>query len=167
MAGGKAGGRLNAISRLKGILRQPKYLAVALASAALFFALLAVTSDLIVWGYWELNPFVEPVRIAMNALIAVLFGANICVLLHNTDARSGAAGGTQMTAFGALAALMTSSCPFCQPFFMLAFGLGGIGALFAGFSILIALFSIGLLAVSLKRGLDASDGTCRIEPRRR
>ncbi|MFH0885377.1 MAG: hypothetical protein V1861_06735 [Candidatus Micrarchaeota archaeon] len=149
------------------ILGKPKYLAMAIVSAALFFALLALTSNMIVWGYWELNPFVEPARIAMNVFIAMLFGANIGVLLHNSDLRNTVAGGTQMTVFGALAALMTSSCPLCQPFFMLAFGLGGIGALFAGFSILIALFSIGLLAISLKRGLEAANGTCKLDTRRR
>lgn len=136
-------------------------------SAGLFAALLAFTSNMVLWGLWELNPFVEPAHIAMNALIAVLFGANIGVLLHNSDMRNAAVGGTQMTSLGALAALMTSSCPLCQPFSMLAFGLGGIGSLFAGVSILIAVFSLALLVISLKRGLEAAGGTCRMELRRR
>jgi hypothetical protein len=167
VAGWKAGGSLNGISGLFRILGQPKYLAAGLVSAVLFFALMAFTSNMIVWGYWEVNPFVEPAHIALNVLIAALFGANAGVLLHNNDKRNAAAAGTQMTALGALAALMTSSCPLCQPFYMLAFGLGGIGSLFAGLSVLIAVFSIALLVISLKRGLDAADGTCRMGPRRR
>lgn len=134
-------------------------------SAALFFALLAFASNIIVWGYWELNPFAEPARVALDGVIAMLFGANIGVLLHKFDLGRNTGGGTQMTTLGAFAALMTSSCPVCQPIIMLAFGLGGIGSLFAGLSVFIALISAALLAVSLKKGLE--DGTCTLETRRR
>jgi hypothetical protein len=138
---------------------------VALGSAALFFALLAITSNMVVLSVWELNPFVDPAHILMEGLIALLFGANIGVLLHNSDRSNAMNGETQMTTLGGLAALLTSSCPLCQPVFMLALGLGGLGALFASLSFVMVIVSVVLLLISLERGLEAADGTCRLRRR--
>lgn len=160
MEAGQAGGRLSKADIASGIFRQPKYLTAASASGAAFFALLAFTSGTVVWGRFEANPFADPGRIAMNALIAALFGANVGVLLHNRDMKRGAEGGTQMTATGAFFAFITSSCPFCQPILLLSLGLGGLGALIGGLSIAIGMLSIGLMAFSLKKGLQSAGGKC-------
>ncbi len=146
-----------------GIFGNAKYLIAAALSGLLFFLLLALTSGMLIWGFWELNPFIDPLRVGIGIAISALFGANIAVLLHNADMRREAAGAGQMTILGAFAAMMTSSCPLCQPFILLAFGLGGIGALFAGLSLAISIFSAILLLASLKSGLDASAGVCRRE----
>jgi hypothetical protein len=161
----KAGGKLNFIDGGSCVFRQTKYLAVGSVSAGLFFALLAITSNIIVLQAWELNPFAEPLHIVMDGLIAALFGANIAVLLHNSDKKSAGSGETQMTTLGGFAALLTSSCPLCSPFLLFSVGLGGFGAFMAGVSALIAIASITLLSFSLKRGLEAADGTCGIRRR--
>jgi len=144
------------------VFGQPRYLAAAALSGGAFFAVLAFSSGMVAIGIWEPNPFADPVRIAANAVISLLFGANVAVLMHNAGLRAGGGDGTHMTTLGAFAALMTTSCPLCQPFSLLALGLGGIGALMAGLSTLISLASIGLLSVSLKNGLGAATGKCGI-----
>jgi hypothetical protein len=164
VAARQAGGSLKDVERLSTVFAQPKYIAGGVLAAAAFFALLAFSSGMVQWRTFELNPFVEIERIGLNILIAVLFGANAGVMLHNRDMNGPAAGGTVL---GAFAALMTSSCPFCQPFAFLALGLGGLGALLAGLGMLFSLSSIALLAISLRKGLEASEGVCKMDQRRR
>jgi hypothetical protein len=154
---------LNHLGRFLEVYSRPAPILAGLAGAGLFFALMLASSGMIVWGAWVLNPLAEPAMLAIDGLIAALFGANIGVLLDNARSSREAGGGTQMTTMGALAALMTSSCPFCQPFVFAGLGLGCIGAFFSGLSLIIALFSIILLSFSLKKGLDASGGACALQ----
>ncbi|MFH0737181.1 MAG: hypothetical protein V1827_00930 [Candidatus Micrarchaeota archaeon] len=143
---------------LSKVFAKPKYITAGAISAFAFFALLAFTSGMVLLRPFGINPFIEPGQVGLNIVIAVLFGANVGVLLHNKDLNGPAAGGT---ALGAFAALMTSSCPFCQPLAFLALGLGGLGALLAGLGALVSLVSVALLSISLKKGLEGADGMCK------
>jgi hypothetical protein len=147
---------------LAGILARPKYLATAMAGAAVFGVLLSVSSGIVVPVIWDISPLADPFRIAMAGITAVLFGLNVGVLAHNYDQRTEASGSTSMTLLGAFAAFMTSSCLVCQPFILFSLGLGGIGALMAGLSLIIGLFSIAMLAISLRGGLETSSGACGV-----
>jgi hypothetical protein len=157
---------LKALSKLAGVLSGPKYLAVFALSSALFGILLSFTSGIVVVGFWGISPLADPVRIGMVSAIALLFGLNAGVLLHNFDERRNAAGSTGMTAMGAFAALMASSCPLCQPFLLFSLGLGGLSALMAGLGILVGAFSMLMLTVSLGRSLDVGNAVCRASKRK-
>lgn len=153
---------MTVLGRLAGVLSSPKYLSAAAIAAAAFGFLLSITSGVFVVGFWAISPIADPLMMAMVAGIALLFGLNAAVLLRNFDRRKEAAGSTGMTAMGAFAALMTSSCPFCHPYLLFSLGAGGLGAVFAGFSLIIGGFSMLMLSVSLAKGLDEGMMACQM-----
>ena len=111
-----------------------------LASLAILVPLLALSSNIIVFGTWQLNSAAEASGIIIIAAIALLASLNAAVMATSMIIPNGAGAG------GALA-FLTSACPVCQPSLFLWLGSGF--AFLADISVFIGLASIALLAVSL------------------
>ena len=151
---------MNYLKALSEIFAQDKYSAAFLIILIIFVSLLTITSGFFVITTMEFNPIADPIKVFLVLTSAFLLALNSVVILHNYDQRKTAAKGT--TGLGALAALFTTSCSVCQPFWLLWLGLGSGTAFLTDISIYISLLSILFLLISLHYSLK-SNNKCEVK----
>ncbi len=136
------------LQKLHAIFSSPKYGVVFLATTIVFGAIIAVTSDIIIFPSLQLNPIAQPLQIGIISIIVFLLAANTSVLVQNFDLRKDT-GGKTTTLFGTAAAFFTTACPVCQPIWLVWIGAGSATAFLSDVSILIGIASIAMLLFSL------------------
>ena len=146
---------MNYSNPIAEVLKQARYRTVFVMLLVVLTPIFAVTSDIIVPSTLELNPIADPIKIALMFMIAVLMSLNGTVLFHNYEAKKKA--GKKTTVLGTIAALFTTTCPICQPIWLVWLGFGSASAFLADISIYVALLSISLLIVSLYFSLKSSN----------
>jgi len=144
--------------KLLNILLSPKGFSVFALSLLVSTLVLALTSGLILFPYFELNPFADPSIILIIGLISIFFSLNAAVVVHSISnssffvSKSGFA--------GAFAGLLTTTCPVCAPVFFSWLGFGSYFLFLSNFNFYIGILSIMLLIYSLWNILD--DNSCKV-----
>ncbi len=151
---------MNELEALRAVFSGWRYRAVAIALAAVLAPLLAVTSNVFSPSGLSLNPFAEPLRIALVAAIAAAMAVNGAILLRNFEMRMALGG--KAAAAGSAAALFASACPVCQPVWLIWLGLGSATAFLSDISLYIGAFSLLMLLVSIRQSLRSSSNTCEV-----
>ena len=146
---------------LEQVLSKERYRNALLLILGLAGALLAITADIIVLPGLEVNPGVEPLQLAIVAVLAPMMALNGAVAIHNLERNVGTAGAGGLA--GTLGAFFTSACPFCQPIWLVWLGLGSATAFLAQFGAIIGIVSISLLGISLHYGLKSASGVCEVK----
>ncbi len=141
------------------VLRQARYRVLFVILLVILAPIFAVTSDIIVPSTLELNPIADPVKIVLMVLIVTLMALNGAVLFHNYEARKNVG---KTTVLGTVGALFTTTCPVCQPIWLVWLGFGSASAFLADISIYVALLSLSLLFVSLHYSLKSVYNTCEV-----
>jgi len=152
---------MNYLKVLSEIFSNIKYRLAFAAMALVLMPIFAVTSDIIVLSTLEFNPIADPFKIALMIMIVTLIALNGTVLLHNYDARKSL--GKKTTLLGSLTALFTTTCPVCQPIWLVWLGFGSASAFLAQISLYVGLLSISLLLVSLHYSLKPIYNTCEVK----
>ena len=148
------------VKALREVLRQARYRTLFIILLVVLALIFAVTSDIIVLSTLELNPIADPTKIALMFMIVILMALNGTVLFHNYEARKSL--GKKTTALGTVAALFTTTCPVCQPIWLVWLGFGSVSAFLADVSIYVALLSLSLLFVSLHYSLRSISNVCEV-----
>jgi hypothetical protein len=149
---------LKHLDALGKVFEGTRYRLAAAAIAVAVAPVLAITSNIVSPDGLALNPFADPLRVALVAAIAGAMALNGAILLRNMDMRRSGGGGT--TVLGTAAALFTTACPFCQPVWLVWLGLGSATAFLSDVSIYVGVFSLSVLAVSIHYSLNSSENVC-------
>ena len=148
---------LNAVTEVLGKPRYRNVLVILLLVLAPIFSL---TSDIIIPSTLEFNPISDPMKIVLMSVIVLLMSINGSVLLHNYEARKSM--GKKTTILGTLTALFTTTCPVCQPIWLVWLGFGSATAFLAEVSIYLSMLSIGSLLLSLHYSLKPALDICEV-----
>ncbi len=151
---------MNHLDALREVFSEGRYRLAALAIGAAAVPVLALTSNIFSPDGLSLNPFAEPLRIALIGAIASAMALNGAVLLRNRDMRVGEGGKAAIA--GSAAAFFASACPFCQPIWLVWLGLGSATAFLAGIGMYVGAFSLSALLVSLHYSLKSTVSACEV-----
>ena len=149
---------LNAVTEALG---KPRYRNVFVILLLVLAPIFSLTSDIIIPSTLEFNPISDPMKIVLICVIVLLMSINGSVLLHNYEARKSM--GKKTTILGTLTALFTTTCPVCQPIWLVWLGFGSASAFLPNISIYVALLSISLLLVSLHYSLKSMSSVCEVK----
>ena len=148
------------IKAIRKVILQRRYQRLFALLLVVLIPLFAITSDVIVTSTLELNPIADPIKITLMFMIVLLLSLNGTILFHNYEARKSI--GKKTTLAGTVAALFTTTCPVCQPIWLVWLGFGSASAFLADISIYIALVSISLLFISLHYSLKSVSTICEV-----
>lgn len=151
---------MNHLDALGKVFGESRYRLAAAVIAVAVTPVLAITSNILSPDGLALNPFAEPVRIAMVAAIAAAMAVNGAILLHNMEMRK--ARGGKATMLGAVSAFFTSACPVCQPVWLVWLGLGSVTAFLSDIGPYVGAFSLAMLAVSIHYSLKSAENVCEV-----
>ena len=140
------------------VFAQNRYKYVLLILFLVLVPVFAITSDVIVTSTLTLNPTSEPLQIALMFGIVLLMALNGAVVFHNYETRK--VSNKSTTLVGAVTALFTSTCPICQPVWLVWLGFGSASAFLASISLYLGLLSLAFLLVSLHYSLKSVSNTC-------
>lgn len=129
------------------ILSENRYKAVFFILFVITLAVLTITSNIIVLSTLSINPFADIARVFLMFIISILISLNITVILYKYKIKKKTSPTT--TVLGAVMALFTTTCPICQPIWLIYFGFGSATAFLTELSWYAGFLSIALLIFSL------------------
>ncbi|MBI5228410.1 hypothetical protein HY988_07500 [Candidatus Micrarchaeota archaeon] len=146
---------------MSSIFAQTRYRVAFLLLLLFFLPILAITSDITVLPQFVLNPIADPLKILLMGIISLLIAINGSVIFHNYE--RAAASSKKTTVLGTVGALFTTTCPVCQPIWLVWLGFGSATAFLVELSNYLAVLSIGLLVISLNYSLKSASGRCEVK----
>lgn len=152
---------MNYVKALGEVFLQNRYRLIFLVLVLVLAPIFAITSDIIVTQTLTLNPTAEPIQIALVLGIVALMAINGAVTFHNYEARK--ATSKSITLIGTITALFTSSCPFCQPIWLVWLGFGSATAFLANISLYLGVLSFAFLLISLHYSLKSVSNKCEVK----
>ena len=151
---------MNYFSSLKEVFSAKIYWAILVVAFLLLAIILSITSGFFLPAFMEFNQTAQPLNIAIVIAIAFLLALNLTIFIRNYEAKNQESNKT--TFAGALAGLFMTSCPVCQPVWLVWLGFGGATAFLADVSIYFGIASVLFLLVGLHFSLKSVDANCEV-----
>ena len=151
---------MNYFSSLKKVFSEKNYLAIFILSFIILGTILSITSGFFLPAFMEFNQTSQPLNVAIVIAIAFLLALNLTIFIRNYEAKKQESNKT--TFVGALAGLFMTSCPICQPIWLVWIGLGGSTAFLADISIYFGIASVLFLLIGLHYSLKSVDANCEV-----
>src|SRR3989338_26431 len=144
---------MNYFSSLKEVFSGKIYWAILVVAFLLLAIILSITSGFFLPAFMEFNQTAQPLNIAIVIAIAFLLALNLTIFIRNYEAKNNES--NKITFAGGLAGLFMTSCPICQPVWLVWIGLGGSTAFLADISIYFGIASVLFLLVGLHYSLKS------------
>ena len=151
---------MNYFSSLKEVFSGKIYWAILVVAFLLIAIILSITSGFFLPAFMEFNQTAQPLNITIVIAIAFLLALNLTIFIRNYEAKNNES--NKITFAGGLAGLFMTSCPICQPVWLVWIGLGGSTAFLADISIYFGIASVLFLLVGLHYSLKSVDATCEV-----
>ncbi|AJF59635.1 MAG: hypothetical protein QT03_C0001G0126 [archaeon GW2011_AR10] len=146
---------MNDIERLMQILSARRYIVAFLLFSVVISLVLSVTSGFALLYIFNTVQIVEPLNIFVLIVVILLLALNLTVLLKNYE--TGIKTESSGAVAGAFTGLFLTSCPICQPVWLIWMGLGSSTAFLADISIYFGIASALFLTIGLHYSLKAPE----------
>ncbi len=141
---------MNKLQRLGTILSVPRNQVIFVLLALVAGTILAITSDILIVPSMILNPLIDPLKVIVISMIAILMAVNLTAILNSRSSHAA----VPAIGMGTAAGTLTTACTVCPPIVFAWFGAGATSSLFTELSIYIGAASIIFLTIGLYYSLN-------------